>query len=85
MRVSRTNSDFQAWLDLHPSGDLYAFKFLSYETLDDKGKKYSPLDEGLTAATNVSCNFNYIETDLKLDKKTFMEAIKKEQYRDNEC
>ena len=53
--------------------------------LNDTGKKYSPLDEGLTDATNVSCNFNYIETKLNLDKKTFMEAMKKEHYIDNEC
>ncbi len=50
-----------------------------------KVKKYSPLDEGLTDATNISCNFNYIETNPNLDKKTFMEAIKKEQYRHHEC
>ena len=38
----RTNSDFGEWLDLHPSGDLYAFKFLSYHTLNDTGKKIQP-------------------------------------------
>ena len=71
---------------MHPSEtDIYALQFLGYDMLADTGNKYSPLDEGLTDATNVSCNFNYIETNLKLDKKTFMEAMKKEHDRDNEC
>ncbi len=36
-------------------------------------------------ASNVSCKFNYIETSLNLDSKTFMESIKKEKYTHNEC
>ena len=81
-----TNGDYHDWIGLHLSdADIYAFKFLSYETLNDTGKKYSPLDEGLTDATNISCNFNYIETTINLTKKTFMEAMKKEHYRDQEC
>ena len=81
-----TNKDYLQWLGNHPSAtDIYAFKFLSYDTLADTGKKYSPLDEGLTDATNISCNFNYIETTINLTKKTFMEAMKKEHYRDHAC
>ncbi len=77
-----TNGDDHDWIGLHLSdADIYAFKFLSYETLNDTGKQYSPLDEGLTDATNISCSFNYIETNINLTKKTFMEAIKKEHYR----
>ena len=85
-RILETNKDYTEWLHAHPSAtDIYAFKFLSYESLNDTGKKYSPLDEGLTDATNISCNFNYIETNINLTKKTFMEAITKEHYRDHEC
>ena len=85
-RILETNKDYINWLGNHPSAtDIYAFKFLSYDTLADTGKKYSPLDEGLTDATNISCNFNYIETTINLTKKTFMEAMKKEHYRDHEC
>ena len=81
-----TNKDYTEWPGMHPSAtDIYAFKFLSYDTLNDTGKKYSPLDKGLTDATNISCNFNYIETTINLTKKTFMEAMKKEQHRDHEC
>ncbi len=65
--------------------DICALKFLSYDTLDDPDKKYSPLDEGLMDAMNVSCNFDYIETKINLDKKTFLEAIANERCKDNEC
>ena len=65
-----TNSDFKEWLAFHPSAtDISAFKFLSYETLNDTGKKYSPLDEGLTDATNISCNFNTSKPQLTLLRK----------------
>ena len=79
-----TNKDFKELITKQP-GYIHAFKFLSYDTLNDTGKAYSPLDEGLTDATNISCSCNYIETNINLTKKTFMEAMKKEHYRDQEC
>ena len=43
-RILETNKDYLHWRGMHPSAtDIYAFKFLSYDTLADTGKKYSPL------------------------------------------
>ena len=75
-----TDENFKQWMVHKVSDGVVAFKIISYETLGDSEKKYNPLDEGLTDATNVSCNFNYIETKINLDKKTFLEAIKNERY-----
>ena len=85
INIFMTDENFKQWMNNHVSDGVVAFKIISYETLGDSGKKYNPLDEGLTDATNVSCNFNYIETKINLDKKTFLEAIKNERYKDNEC
>ena len=80
-----TDKHFKRWIDNKVSDGVVAFKILSYETLGDTGKEYNPLDEDLMDASNVSCNFNYIETLLNLDSKTFMASIKKENYKQNEC
>jgi hypothetical protein len=84
MNIFMTNKDFkETWQ--HKPGYIVAFKILSYETIGDTDKEYNPLDADLMDASNVSCNFNYIETNLDLDKKTFMESIKNKKYRDSEC
>ena len=84
INIFMTSKDFkERWG--HQPGYIVAFKIMSAEELGDTGKEYNPLDEDLMDASNVSCNFNYIETSLNLDSKTFMESIKKEKYTQNEC
>ena len=79
-----TNKDFKEKWDRKP-GYIVAFKVLSAEELGDTGKEYDPLDEDLMDASNVSCNFNYMETLINLDSKTFMESIRNNKYRESEC
>jgi len=55
------NKDFREKWERKP-GYIVAFKVLSAEELGDTGKEYDPLDEDLMDASNVSCNFNYMET-----------------------
>jgi hypothetical protein len=84
MNIFMTNKDFkETWQ--HKPGYIVAFKIVSYETIGDTDKEYNPLDADLMDASNVSCNFNYMETNVDLDKKTFMESIKNKKYRDSEC
>ena len=79
VQILSTDKEFVEWMSGHVSlNAMDGFKIRSIDTLEDSGKKYSPLDEGLTNASHVSCNFNYIETRIDLDKKTFLEAIKNE-------
>ena len=85
MSILMTDKHFKQWINNHVSSGVVAFKILSYETLGDTGKEYNPLDDDLMDASNVSCNYNYIETLMNLDSKTFMESIKKENYKQNEC
>ena len=80
-----TDKHFKHWINNHVSSGVVAFKILSYETLGDTGKEYNPLDEDLMDSSNVSCNFDYIETLVNLDSKTCMGSIRKEKYKQNEC
>ncbi len=77
LNILLTHKDFHGTHKNKP-GYITAFKIFSYHTLNDPlgGKKYNPLDEGLLDASNVSGNFNYFETKMNLEKKTFLEAIK---------
>jgi hypothetical protein len=86
VQILSTDKEFVEWMASHVSlNAMEGFKIRSIDILEDSGKKYSPLDEGLTDATHISCNYNYIETKLNLDKKTFLEAIKNEKYIESEC
>ena len=80
-----TDENFKDFINNQVSAGVTAFTFLSYDSLEDGGKKYDPLDEGLLDADNVSCNFRYIHTAVRLDSKTFMESITNERYTKNEC
>ena len=64
-----TDKDFRKFVQNKP-GYVVAFKFLSYDSLEDGGRKYDPLDEGLLDADNVSCIFRSIHTAVRLDSKT---------------
>ena len=75
INIFMTNKDFREKWERKP-GYIIAFKVLSAEELGDTGKEYDPLDEDLRDASNVSCNFNYMETLVNLDSKTFMESIR---------
>jgi hypothetical protein len=85
MNILMTDKHFKHWIENKVSDGVVAFKILSYETLGDTGKEYNPLDDDLMDASNVSCNFDYIETLVNLDSKTFMESIRNEKYKQNEC
>ena len=61
INIFMTSKDFkERWG--HQPGYIVAFKILSAEELGDTGKEYNPRDEDLMDASNVSCNFDYIET-----------------------
>ena len=62
MNSLMTDKHFKHWMENKVSDGVVASKILSYETLGDTGKEYNPLDDDLMDASNVSCNFNYIET-----------------------
>ena len=83
--ILMTDENFKDFINNQVSAGVTAFKFLSYDSLKDGGKKYDPLDEGLLNADNASCNFRYIHTAIRLDSKTFMESITNERYTKNEC
>ena len=85
MRILMTDKNSKEWIENKASSGLSGFKIRSYETLGDTGKEYDPLDEDLMDASNVSCNFNYMETLVNLDSKTFMESIRNNKYRESEC
>ena len=80
-----TSEVFKEMMQNKPKSYITAIKFISVDTLEDGGREYNPLDEGLMDATNISCNFKYIETKINLEEKTFFEAIKNKTYKDNEC
>ena len=82
--ILMTDKNFAKLIQNKP-GYVIAVKFLSYDSLEDKDEKYDPLDEGLMDADNVSCNFRYIHTAIRLDSKTFMDSISNERYTKNEC
>jgi len=85
INILMTNENFKDFMNNAVSSGVCALKFLSADSLEDGGKRYSPLDEGLKDGDDVSCNFKYIHTAIRLDSKTFMESISNERYTKNEC
>ena len=61
-----TSKSFKQFINNQVSSGMSAFKYLSYDSLEDKDENYDPLDEGLKDADNVSCNFRYIHTAVRL-------------------
>ena len=82
--ILMTDKHFAKLIQNKP-GYAIVVKFLSYDSLEDGGRDYNPLDKGLMDADNVSCNFRYIHTAIRLDSKTFMDSISNERYTKNEC
>jgi len=82
--ILRTDRDFLELMQ-HQPGYVCGFKIISHDVLADAGKEHHPLDEKLQDAMNVSCNFRYIQTNIDLNSKTFMESIENKRYTKNEC
>ena len=80
-----TDKRFKSFIDNQQSSGMCDFKFLDYDTLEDGGKKYDPLDEKHRDGDEASCNFKYTHSAIRLDCNTFVEAVSNERFTKNDC
>ena len=84
MSVLETNEHFEEFRRKRYDY-IHAVYIKSVEKLDSPDVDYDPYTQRLQDATHSSINFKYIQTSVDLKYDTFKEAIKNDNYIDNEC
>ena len=62
-----------------------AFNIIEVEIVDNTKRKYNPVDAPLKDGLKIIINNEYIHSELNLEKGTFINAMKQNRQRVNEC
>ena len=85
MMSMKTDKAFEDMM-LSEFGDYTdAIRIEKVEEVDEKDEHKTPTTRNLQNAQNISIYNRYVETEINTDYMTVIEAIAKENYRENEC
>ena len=62
-----------------------AFRIIKLTPVENSKSKYNPLTAPLRHGTKISINSRYVHTELNLERKHFIDAVKTGNGRENEC
>ena len=84
MNYFRKDDTFQDYYDnIEPYTD--AFRIIKITEIENSKAKYNPVKAPLKDGLKISINNKYIYTELNLEKTTFINAMKQDNLRVNEC